>query len=166
MTNNVFYRRLMAAVIDFTIIFIAAFCICAWLSIKIFTFQIDQQMAPFVVIEILTYPLSFVWQICTDPQAFGNSSIFFLFLAVSFFLESIFYTVFELFPSGRTPGFALMNIRIVHSTPRYRTLRIVLRNLMKTLSRYFFCIPFILSVFNKGITFYDSITKVLVVRDA
>jgi len=93
--------------------------------------------------------------------AYGNTYGFYVMLAIIFMIEVLYYSLFELLPSQRTPGYRLLGIHLCCDSEKSIPIRIIGRNTIKVLSRYLYCIPFIISIFNaNGNTIYDRVTKI------
>lgn len=162
----VFKRRLFAAIIDGIIIFMISFTVCALIMTSIFKNTFDQQMAPFVVIILLFNPLSLIVQVLSTPQAYGNVHVVYTLFVISFVIEVMYYSLFELLPAERTPGYTLLGIRLCYSPAKSIKKRIIVRNIIKVLSRYLYCVPFIISIFNvNGNTIYDLVSKIHIETD-
>lgn len=159
MKNRVFKKRLLAAIIDFVIIFVVSVTVCALLITSVFKDAFDQQAAPFVAINLLLNPL---YSIVSYTNAYGT----FVMLLISFAVEILYYSLFEILPTKRTPGYALSGIHLCNNSDSSITARIFGRNFLKVLSRYLYCIPFIISIFKaSGNAFYDSVSKITVETD-
>jgi len=164
MKNNIFTKRLWAGIIDHAIVSTLAFAVCGFMVTSVFAEVFDQQMAPFVVIQILLYPISLLIQLVTSPQAYGNVSVVYMLFAICFFIEVFYYAVFEILPVKKTPGYSLSKIRLDYNAEQRIFLRILIRNILKVFSRYLYCIPFLALLFSKsGNAPYDSVTKIKVV---
>ncbi len=155
----VFKKRLLAAIIDFTIIFAISFTACALIMTSAFKDSFDQQAAPFVAMTLLINPL---YSIVSYGKAYGT----FVMLMIDFVIEILYYSLFELLPTKRTPGYALSRIHIYCNSDSSIPIRIIGRNIIKVLSRYIYCIPFIISIFNvNGNAIYDSVSKITIEID-
>ncbi len=163
---NIFKKRSLAAMIDCIIIFMISYTACAFILTSVFKNTFDQQMAPFVSIILLLDPLSIIAQVLSNPQAYGNTYVVYMIFAITFVIEVIYYSLFELLPTKRTPGYTLLGIRLCYNSAKSIHIRIVVRNIIKVLSRYLFCIPFIISIFNtNGNTIYDLISNIHIETD-
>lgn len=97
---------------------------------------------------------------------YGNAYGIYVMLAINFVIKVLYYSLFELLPTKRTPGYALLGIHICYNSERTIQIRIIGRNIIKVLSRYIYCIPFIFSVFNvNGNAIYDSVLKINIDAD-
>lgn len=159
MKSRVFKKRLLAAIIDFVIVFIVSITVCALLITSVFKEAFDQQAAPFVAINLLINP---IYSLATYGNAYGT----FVMLLISFAVEILYYSLFELLPTKRTPGYALSGIHLCNNSDSSTSARIFGRNFLKVLSRYLYGVPFIISIFNaNGNAFYDSVSKITVEAD-
>lgn len=159
MKSRVFKKRLLAAIIDFVIVFVVSVTVCALLITSVFKDAFDQQAAPFVAINLLLNPL---YSIVSYGNAYGT----FVMLLISFAVEILYYSLFELLPTKRTPGYALSGIHLCNNSCSSTSARIFGRNFLKVLSRYLYGVPFIISIFNaNGNAFYDCVSKFTVEAD-
>ena len=153
-----FKKRLVAAMIDYVIVYMVSFAVCFLILTTVFKDAIDQQAAPFAVIVLLLNPF-----FISRPRAYGKAYTVYALFMVIFVVEVMYYSLFELLPTKRTPGYVLSGIRLCYDSERSIKARIVGRNVLKVLSRYLFCIPFFISAFNaNGGTIYDRISKIRV----
>ncbi len=157
MKIRVFKKRVLAAIIDYMIVFAAAYAVCALLMTTVFKNMFDGQAAPFTAMILLISPLLLFFQ-SADVSAW-------VMLGVIFVVEFLYYSLFELLPSKRTPGYKIAGIHLCFSE-KNRIGRIIARNILKVLSRYLFCIPFIVSVLNaNGVAIYDRVTNIRIETD-
>lgn len=160
---RVFMSRLLAAIIDCTIVFTISFIVCAFVFTTVFKENFNQQAAPFISMHILLNPVSFVTQLISFPEAYGNVYALIVVMSVTAIIEIFYYSLFELSPIRRTPGFMLAKIYICYDDNKNIALRIILRNILKLLSRCVWGIPFFISLFNKkGKTIYDLCADVYI----
>lgn len=161
-----FKKRLLAAMIDYIIIFTVSFTACALISTSVFKNTFDQQAAPFAAIVLLLNPLSLIAQMISYPQAYGDTYAVYVLFAVTFVIEAAYYSLFELLPTKRTPGYALLRISLCYNSEKSIQARVIGRNIIKVLSRYLYCIPFVISVFSaNGSTIYDRVSKIRIETD-
>lgn len=105
-------------------------------------------------------------QLKASIASYGNEYGTFVMLLISFAIEILYYSLFEFLPTKRTPGYALLAIHLCNNSDSSISARIFVRNFLKVLSRYLYCIPFIFSIFNtNGNAFYDSVSKISVEAD-
>ena len=160
---RVFIARLVAAIVDCTIVFTISFIVCAFVFTTVFKDDFNQQAAPFISMHILLNPISFVMQLVSLPEAYGNVYALVMVLILIIIIEICYYSLFELSPIRRTPGFMLSKIYICYDDNKNIGLRIILRNILKLLSRCVWGIPFLISLFNKkGKTIYDLCANVYI----
>lgn len=160
MKFRVFKKRMFAAIIDYIIIFATAYTVCALLVTGVFKDTFDQQAAPFMALILLLNPLSQIPRVCSAPHdmltIMGN-----VLVAVIFIVEVLYYSLSELLPAKRTPGYKISGIRLLYNSEKSMPMRIIGRNILKVLSRYLFCIPFVISVFDpNGDAIYDMASKI------
>ena len=156
-----FKKRLIAAIIDYVIVYMVSFAVCFVISTTVFKDAIDRQAAPFAVIVMLIDPF-----LISRPQSYGKAYAVYALFAVIFVVEVMYYSLFELLPTKRTFGYGIMGIRLSYDSEKSIKPRILERNVLKVLSRYLFCIPFLISVKNaNGITVYDRVSKIQVSDD-
>lgn len=162
MRFRLFKKRFLAALTDFIIIFVIAYTVCAILITTVFKGTVDQQAAPFEAITLLLNPLYVIVKAVIDPFS-ANAYGVFLMLGVAFVIEVLYYSFFELLPGKRTPGYALAKLRLCYDTDNLKAARIILRNILKVMSRYLYYVPFLVSVFSaNGNTIYDIVSKISV----
>lgn len=160
MRSCIFKKRILAAVTDFIIVFVIAYTVCGILITTAFKNSVDQQSAPFEAITLLLNPLYAIVKAVIDPFS-ANAYGVYIMLGVTFVIEVLYYSIFELLPGGRTPGYALAKLRLYYDTDNSKAARIFLRNILKVLSRYLYCIPFLVSAFSSnGNAVYDIASKI------
>ena len=166
MKKNIFKTRLLAALIDYSLIFVLSYTLCTIIILNVFTETVNLQMAPFVLIQLLLSPFSLLVQLISSPKAFGDAIAIYMLFGLSLIIEIAYFSIFELLPLQRTPGCYLLKIHFCLDSKKHCGLRIVVRNVLKVFSRYLFCIPFIISLFSKsGKTLYDKATKIYILKD-
>lgn len=131
----IFKKRLLAAIIDCVIILSVSYIVCALIMTSVFKNTFDQQAAPFVEITLLLNPLSSIVKIIFDAD-YGNAYGIYVMLAINFVIEVFYYSLFELLPTKRTHGYALLGIHICYNSAESIKKRIIVRNIIKVLSRY------------------------------
>ena len=165
MRCSTFWTRALAALIDFTIVATLCMTVCAWVVGNVFGDMINQQMAPFLMIEMLLSPLTLLMQTISTPRAYGNVGVIYVLYAICFSMEFLYYSLFEVLPFKRTPGYMIMKIRVCCDRRGWAA-RVVERNLLKVISRYLYAVPFVLSAFDRqGRTVYDRMCRVYVKKD-
>ena len=158
---TVFKKRLIAAIIDYVIVYMVSFAVCFLISTTVLKDAINQQTAPFAVIVLLINPF-----LISAPQSYGKAYAVYALFMVIFVVEVMYYSLFELLPTKRTFGYRLLDIRLCCNSEKSVRARIVGRNVLKVLSRYLFCIPFFISAFSaNGRTVYDRISKISIETD-
>ena len=162
---TIFRKRLLAAIIDYIIIFAIAYTICALIMTSVFKSTFDQQAAPFMALILLLAPFSQIPRVFSAPGEMLTTMMFVL-IAIIFVAEVLYYSLFEILPTKRTPGYKLFGIRLTYDSEKSIQKRIVVRNILKVLSRYLYCIPFIISISSaNGKTPYDLVSKINVGTD-
>lgn len=160
MKFRVFKKRLFAAIIDYIIIFAIAYTVCALVMTGVFKDTFDQQAAPFMVLILLLNPLSQIPRVFSAPQD-TLTIMGYVLIAVIFIVEVLYYSLSELLPAKRTPGYKISGIRLLYDSEKSMPMRIIGRNILKVLSRYLFCISFVISVFDpNGDAIYDMASKI------
>jgi len=98
------------------------------------------------------------------PEAYGNDGAFYLLFAILFLVEVAYYSLLEILPSKRTIGHFFVKIRVYSENGNIaNTLTIILRNCLKTLSRYCFALPLLTMFFtSKRQAIHDWFTKTIV----
>lgn len=160
MNRTLFDKRLTAAIIDHTAVTALTFFTALLLAGAM---NANQQTAPFITIILLVNPLILAVQFLSAPAAYGNPQFLYALFALSFLTELAYYSLFELLPTKKTPGYRHSKLRLETEVARGRWFRIILRNIAKIFSRYLFAIPFILTaVFKSQVPFYDRISGIRV----
>jgi uncharacterized RDD family membrane protein YckC len=87
---------------------------------------------------------------------------------ILFSVEVMYYSIMKILPLKATWGYACTKIRIFTIEEKPLNLfSIIVRNCIKTFSRYLFAIPFFTILFaNKKQTLYDLATKIVVVQNS
>ena len=121
---------------------------------------------PFVLIMMIFFPVKFTYNIYLYPQAYNNLTLILGIMAFLFVMETLYFSIMEFFMNGATIGRKRANTLLVKDDNERLTFNtIFVRNLLKTISRYFYCIPVLPMFFLKGHkTLYDIILKTKVIR--
>lgn len=161
-----FGKRIASSVIDGFLIFIILYTISGWILVSLWGDAINMQAAPFVVINMILLPLDFFIRTLRYPRACGNVSIYYLLSGILFFVEVMYYSLIEISPLKDTIGHFCTKIHICSARKIPTTFfPIILRNCLKTLSRYLFAIPFLVMLFtDKKQTLYDLMSNIVVVQ--
>lgn len=140
-------RRIAAAIIDLSLSFIPLFIICNIILGNIAGENIDLQVSPIIAFLMVLSPIGIIQHIIEYPYSLGiNIWQLGVSLFIAFLIEVAMYSVFELSPMRRTIGKVLVRIKYEHPL----TLRCALvRNAIKTLTRYLYGIPLIFVLFSK-----------------
>lgn len=156
-----FCKRFVCGLVDFCIVFITLLFVGFFmLSVS----QVNQQMAPFIMITILISPLTTLFDLINNPIAYGNPIPFYILLIICFFTETLYYSIQDFLYNG-TLGFKCVGIEVRYCDNKNRILKIIIRNILKTISRYLYGIPLFTMFFSKKKqTFYDIITTSIVVE--
>ncbi len=150
MSKSTFIRRFIAGIIDafFLLIIIIVFTVAVILP------QMDKsyiQYYPWIIIQIFFYPLIYLLNII---YAISNNSLDILLVYSSlgvFLAEVLYYFIFELLPIKATIGHKLLGLTILDVELKQLSIKqLFLRSLLKTVTRYFFCIPMITILFTKN----------------
>ena len=141
-------RRMIAAIVDFLLGVIPLIIVCNIVLGKVAGKDINPQIVPFVSFQLILSPLGVIQHIIEYPYSLGiNIGQLCFSLLIMFVIEVAAYAAFDLSPMKRTIGKILMHIEYEHSL----TIRCaLLRNAVKTLTRYLLGIPLILVLFSKN----------------
>ncbi len=90
---------------------------------SVFKDSFDQQAAPFMAMTLLINPL---YSIVFYGKAYGT----FVMLMIDFVIEVLYYSLFELLPTKRTPGYALSGIHIFCNSDSSKPLAIYARAIL------------------------------------
>lgn len=156
-------RRIAAAIIDFILSIIPLFIICNIILGNVAGEDIDLQVSPIIAFLMVLSPIGIVQHLIEYPYSLGiNIWQLGLSIFIAFAIEVVMYSLFELSPMRRTIGKALMRIEY----ERTLTLRCVLvRNTIKTLTRYVYGIPLLFILFSKKRqTLHDVISNNAVIN--
>lgn len=156
-------KRIAAAIVDFFLGIVPMFIFCNIVLGAVAGNNAGHQVFPFIVFQMLLSPIGLIQHAIEYPRALGIPiEQLFLSLSVVFLSEVLFYSVFELSPMKRTLGKALLHI--AYEQPL--TFRCALvRNMIKTLTRYLFGFPLIFVFFSKkGQALHDIIIQNSVIR--
>lgn len=140
-------RRISAAIIDLVLSIIPLFIICNMILGNIAGEDIDLQVSPIIAFLMVLSPIWIIQHLIEYPYSLGiNIWQLGVSLFIAFSIEVAMYSVFELSPMKRTIGKVLVRIEYEHPL----TLRCVLvRNTIKTMTRYLLGIPLIFILFSK-----------------
>lgn len=158
-------RRISAAIIDLILSFIPLFIICNIILGNIAGKDIDLQVSPIIAFLMVLSPIGIIQHIIEYPYSLGiNIWQLGISLFIAFLVEVAMYSVFDLSPMKRTIGKVLVRIEYKHPL----TLRCaLLRNAIKTLTRYLYGIPLVFVLFSKKRqTLHDVIIHNSVVNSA
>lgn len=160
-----FGRRLIGAIVDFYILIIVFYFLGGYILSLSWLGETDMQAAPFILLNMIIFPLDALIKMIQHPGA--DVTIYYIFFAIFFIAEIAYYSLMEILPTNATIGhiFAKTSIRSTIGNSK-NIPAIIVRNYLKTMSRYLFAIPFFTMLFtNKNQTIYDSLTKIVVVRN-
>ena len=156
-------KRIAAAMVDFLLIVIPLFIVCNMVLGNITDMNVNLQILPVIAFQIILSPIGIIQHVIEYPYSLGINieqlcfSIFIVFLC-----EVVLYSVFDLSPMKRTIGKVLMHIEYEHALNLRDAL---VRNIIKTLSRYLLCIPLIFIFFSKkGQLLHDVIIHNSVIK--
>lgn len=140
-------RRISAAIIDLMLSFIPLFIICNIILGNIAGEDVDLQVSPIIAFLMVLSPIGIIQHLIEYPYSLGiNIWQLGVSLFIAFLIEVVMYSALELSPMKRTIGKVLVRIEYEHPL----TLRCALvRNTIKTLTRYLFGIPLIFILFSK-----------------
>lgn len=140
-------KRIAAALIDFLLGIIPLFIVCTITLSKIAGQDVNSQIVPIVAFQLVLSPLGIIQHVIEYPRSLGiNLEQLCFSLLIMFIIEVSSYSIFDLSPMRRTIGKVLVRIKYEHPL----TLRCALvRNAIKTLTRYLYGIPLIFVLFSK-----------------
>lgn len=140
-------RRMAAAIVDLILGVIPLFIICNIILGIIAGEDINPQVLPVIAFQIVLSPIGIMQHVIEYPYSLGiNIGQLCFSLFIAFLSEVVLYSAFDLSPMRRTIGKALMHIEYGHAL----SLRCALvRNAIKTLTRYLYGIPLIFVLFSK-----------------
>lgn len=154
--ETMFGKRMTAAITDFLLGIIPLFIVCSMILDNIAGKNTDPQILPAIAFQMVLSPLGIIQHIIEYPYSMGitleqlSFSLFILFMS-----EVALYSAFDLSPMRKTIGKVLMHIEYEHDLTLWCAL---LRNAIKTLTRYLLGIPLIFILFSKkGQTLHDVI---------
>ena len=136
-----------AALIDFLLGIIPLFIVCTMMLGKVAGQNMNPQVVPIVAFQLVLSPLGIIQHVIEYPHALGiNLGQLCFSLLILFIIEVVSYSIFDLSPMKRTIGKLLIHLEYEHPL----TLRCALvRNAIKTLTRYLYGIPLIFVLFSK-----------------
>lgn len=147
---------MIAAIVDFLLGVIPLFAVCNIILGNIAGKDINPQILPSIAFQMVLSPLGIIQHVIEYPYSLGitlEQLCFSLFIA--FMSEVALYSAFDLSPMRRTIGKVLMNIEYESDLNLWCAL---LRNSIKTLTRYLLGIPFVFILFSKkGQALHDVI---------
>ncbi len=140
-------RRMTAAIVDFILGVIPLFVVCNMILGNIVGKNVDPQILPAIAFQIVLSPLGIIQHSIEYPGSLGiNLEQLCFSLFIAFVSEVALYSAFDLSPVRRTIGKILMHIEYEHDLTLWCAL---LRNAIKTLTRYLLGIPLIFILFSK-----------------
>ena len=165
MDNIIFFRRVFAYFIDFLVVSLILFLVCNILMLIFNSESINEQAAPFVLINLIFLPLDFLFKLLQFPDAYGGISWIYTFLPFIVFLEVLMYTLVEFSPMKATIGKRIMHLTIKCINGKDLSFcRVFHRNLIKVFSRILFGLPFlVISFTKKRKAIHDLITNIEVI---
>ena len=165
MKSSIFTKRILSGIIDYIIVFIVSYGVCAVLiGRNIITINI--QMAPFVIMKMLIYPLPFLISVIRNSKAYGNIFPIITVFLTALIIELLYFSLFEILSHGKTIGKSVLRIRLSQNNNSSFAMMIIIRNILKIISIYLFFIPFLLSYFSKNsTTIYDKLSGFNTVTD-
>ncbi len=160
MKSSSFKKRLIAMTIDIFMISLLFYVVAYCYAFTIFQDEAVSSVGvlSFLPITAILYPYQIIF------FCFGNSIE--VIISISFFtVELLYYFVFEASPLNATLGHKIMGIQTVDKTNSRLALKsIVIRCLLKTISRYLYCLPMLLACFTKhNQAFHDILVNSVVV---
>ncbi len=161
MKNASFFARLCAGLIDYVILFVVLYVLSVYLSFNVFDGMINQQMAPFVVINLLILPFNSLIDVLLHPNSYGNIMPYCVMMIFYVIMEILYFSMQEIF-WGKSVGKKVLGIKLV-SESRHLTVNYFARNIVKVCSKYLYGLLFLPCLFTlKKQTIYDMLTKTIV----
>lgn len=147
-------KRVIAAVIDLLLIVIPLSIVCIIILGQVAGKDVNSQVVPIVAFQLVLSPIGIIQHVMEYPLSLGITiEQLYISLFVVFVSEVIIYSVFELSPMKRTIGKVLVHLEYEHNLTLWHAL---LRNSLKTLTRYLLGIPLIFVLFSKkGYALHD-----------
>ncbi len=146
--------------IDFILLTIV-FMILGGLILHSYT---NMQVAPYMLLNIICFPLDALVKMYHNPHAYA---IYYIIFTLFFIIEFTYYLLMEILPTERTIGYIFTKTRICDQEgipPSANT--IIIRSFLKALSRYLFALPFLTIVLtNKKQSIYDLLTKTVIIQE-
>ncbi len=140
-------KRIAAAIIDFLLVVIPLFIVCIIVLGQVAGEDVNSQVMPIVAFQLVLSPIGIIQHVMEYPLSLGITiEQLCISLFVVFVSEVIIYSAFELSPMKRTIGKVLMHLEYEHNLTLWHAL---LRNALKTLTRYLLGIPLVFVLFSK-----------------
>lgn len=118
------------------------------------------QVLPFFIIESVIFPLG----VLLSSTFWQSELIFKLVIIATFIIETLYYFITERFLKGATLGKYISGIKTNYIKDLSNS-NVIIRSILKTISRQLLGIPFIFALFNeKNQTLHDIISDTIVVK--
>ncbi len=165
MNKNIIGKRIGAFVIDSILLFIFVF-VASIVITSNFLAKEYIQVLPWMVISFFNYPLMYLLSVIYDLYL-GTVDVITLytFLAI-FFSEVLYHFLFESSPLNASIGHKMTKCQVVNQEYKKLTFhQLLIRSIVKVLSRYLFCLPYITIFFTeKRQTMHDMAVKSMVIE--
>lgn len=164
------YKRLIASIIDhISVSFIAAIIVSFIIANFVDGTQAETGAIPFLIMMTCFFPsctsgyLLYWIIIAIFENNFSHMGEIFPYIAtilIIIIVQTIVLSIIEIFTNGLTFGRNISKIKVVSDNGKYTLGKALIRNFLKSSSKYIFYIPFIFLIFNKtNKAFYDKIIK-------
>lgn len=170
------YKRLIANIIDHIIVsLITGIIVCIIVGSIIDNTQGGVGAIPFFIIIACFLPsctsgyLSF-WIIIAafedNLSHIGEISPYISVILAIIIIQTIVFSIVEISTNGLTIGRRRFKIKVISDSGKYTIGKALTRNLVKSIGKYIFYIPFISLLFNKANkAFYDRLLKTSIIEE-
>lgn len=160
-------KRITRGIIDFIFIFIMLYIIGGCIILTSNNLVTQSGAASFQVMRIILPTLEFIANDFVYQNNHDSNSFYYLLMLLFYLVEVAYYSILEISPLNGTFGHKDMKICIYNKNEKSLNIsNVVIRNCLKTLSRYLFAIPLLMVLFTKNKQiFYDSISDIVVVEN-
>ncbi|MGH4120764.1 RDD family protein [Clostridium sp.] len=154
-----FLKRISSYAMDYLIVSLPIMIVVGILCNLIFKNEINAQMFPFLLIILVYFPYGIFRNVYLDHTLYGDYRIIIVATLLIVLMETLMFTLMEILNDGHTIGKKKFKIKVVSESNKKYSLSIkIYRNILKSLSRNLFCIPFLFQLItSKKQTLYDSI---------
>ncbi len=156
-------RRIVAYIIDYLSVSILLMILCMMVgTFPIFDINPDY---PFLIISFIFFPWMFWKSIYLYPNHYGNLDWITYAITICIIVESVVYSIEE-YQNSQTIGKRVMHIKIKDvKNKKIQFYRLLIRNVLKIISKYLIGLPFFVMLLNNSQTIYDSLLNIVVCND-